>query len=143
VTGLAGTSFKSIIGLRLSFVLSLLFALTTNLSAQDICLTVNGSIILAQDSKNTFLGKITNSLDSQSIFNEFGTYGSEFSTGSVWNQFSIFGNEFNSYSPHNEFSSNPPMIIKDGKLIGYLSANKSIRSSISPNLLKALCKEKF
>ncbi|WP_439449278.1 hypothetical protein [Stenotrophomonas sp. ATs4] len=87
------------------------------------------------------LGKITNSFDTDSIFNEFGTYGNEFSSESIWNEFSTFGNKFNSDSPFNEFSSSPPMIIKGGKVIGYLSANKNIRGSISPNLLKALCKD--
>jgi hypothetical protein len=111
--------------------------------AQDVCRILNGSVIVAQDSSNTFLGKITNSFDSESIFNEFGTYGNEYSSDSIWNEFSTFGNEFNSDSPFNEFSSSPPLIIRDGEVIGYLSANKSIRSSISPNLLKALCEDAF
>ena len=109
--------------------------------AQDICSLVSGSVIVAQDSRNTVLGKITNSFDSDSIFNEFGTYGSEFSSDSIWNEFSTFGNEFNSESPFNEFSPSPPMIIKGGEVIGYLSVNKSIRSSISPNLLKVHCED--
>jgi len=111
--------------------------------AQEICGILDGSVIIAQDSKNTFLGKVTSSHDSQSIFNEFGTYGNEFSSKSIWNEFSTFGNEFNSNSPFNEFSSRPPLLIKNRKIIGYLSANRSIKSSISPNLLKALCKDAF
>jgi hypothetical protein len=121
----------------------LLFGTSHSAGSQDVCSIVNGSVVIAQDSKNTFLGKITNSFDSESIFNEFGTYGNPFSGSSIWNQFSEFGNQFNSYSPFNEFSSSPPMIIKDRKIIGYLSANKSMRGSISPNLLKALCKDKL
>jgi len=110
-------------------------------TAEEVCDIVRGAVIIAQDGNNTFLGKITNSFDSQSIFNEFGKYGSEFSSKSIWNEFSTFGNEFNSYSPFNELSPSPPMIIKGGKILGYLTANKSIKSSISPNLLKALCKD--
>jgi len=109
--------------------------------AQDVCGTLNGAIIVAQDSSNTVMGRIANSFDSGSIFNEFGTYGSEFSSESIWNEFSTFGNKFNSDSPFNEFSSSPPMIIKGGKVIGYLSTNRNIRGSISPNLLKALCRD--
>lgn len=109
--------------------------------AQDACTALNGSVIVAQDSNNTSLGKITNSFDSDSIFNEFGTYGNKFSSNSIWNEFSTFGNKFNSDSPFNEFSTSPPIIIKGGQVIAYLSANKSIRGSISPNLLKALCKD--
>lgn len=111
--------------------------------AEEVCDILNGSVIIAQDSNNTFLGKVASSFDSQSIFNEFGTYGNEFSSKSIWNEFSTFGNEFNSNSPFNEFSSAPPMLIKNRKIVGYLSANKSLRGSISPNLLKALCKDSF
>ncbi|MDP3836427.1 MAG: hypothetical protein Q8Q82_20945 [Hydrogenophaga sp.] len=108
---------------------------------EEVCDIVKGAVLIAQDDKNTFLGKIVNSYDSESIFNEFGTYGSEFNSSSIWNQFATFGSEFSSYSPHNSFTSTPPMIIKNRKILGYLTANKSIKSSISPNLLKALCKD--
>lgn len=111
--------------------------------AQDACSTLNGSVIIAQDSANTLLGRITSAFDSNSIFNEFGNYGSEFSSDSIWNEFSRFGNEFNSDSPFNEYTSSPPMIIKGGQVIGYLSANKTVSGSISPNLLKALCEDAF
>ncbi|WP_435276775.1 hypothetical protein ACMAZF_07510 [Psychrobium sp. nBUS_13] len=122
---------------KLIVCLFILFSFSTN--ANELCQLVDGSKIIAQDSQNTYLGKITNSFDSDSIFNEFGTYGNEFSGDSIWNEFSTFGNEFNSDSPFNEFSSSPPMIIKDKKIIGYLSANKSLQNAVSPNMLKAMC----
>ena len=117
--------------------------LANTAGAEEVCEILNGAVIIAQDSNNTFLGKVTSSFDSQSIFNEFGTYGNEFSSKSIWNEFSSFGNEFNSNSPFNEISSSPPMLINNRKILGYLSANKSIKASISPNLLKALCKDAF
>ena len=113
------------------------------INAQEVCSILNESKIVAQDNKNTYLGKLTNSFDSDSVFNEFGTYGSEFSSESIWNEFSTFGSEFSNYSPFNEFTSTPPMIIKNGTVIGYLSSNKNIESSISANLVKALCKDEF
>jgi hypothetical protein len=111
--------------------------------AEEICGVLDGSVILAQDSKNTFLGKIAGSSDRQSIFKEYGTYGNEFSSSSIWNEFSEFGNEFNSLSPFNEYSTSPPMMIKSRKIVGYLTTNKSINGGISPNLLKALCKDEL
>ena len=119
----------------------LAIVITSSALAEDVCVVVKGSVIIAQDDQNTFLGKIASSFDSQSIFNEFGTYGNPFSSSSIWNQFSTFGNQFNTHSPFNQFSASPPMIINNKKIVGYLSANKSIRASISPNLLKALCKD--
>jgi len=103
---------------------------------------LRNSIIIAQDNENSYLGKLSNEFDSESVFNEFGKYGNEFSSSSIWNEFSTFGNEFNSYSPFNEFSSNPPMIIKDSKIIAYLTVNKSIEGAVSPGILMAL-KDKF
>src|SRR5690606_34874316 len=122
-------------------VLALAVAGIGNAQAQEICQMLDGAVIVAQDRQNTVLGKVTNSFDSDSIFNEFGTYGNEFSSKSIWNEFSTFGNEFNSDSPFNEFSTNPPMLIKRGRVIGYLSANSFNEPAIAPNLLKALCKD--
>lgn len=98
--------------------------------------------IIAQNDENTYLGTLSNQFNSESIFNEFGIYGNEFSATSIWNEFSTFGNEFNINSPFNKFSFHPPMIIKNGDIIGYLTANKSISGGVSPNLLKAL-KDEF
>lgn len=118
-----------------------LFVLPTIVVAQDISGLVGylrGATIIAQDDENSYLGKLTNEFDSDSIFNEFGKYGNEFSSTSIWNEFSTFGNEFSSYSPFNQFSSNPPMLIKGGEVIAYLTINKSVPGSVSPNLLKAV-----
>lgn len=103
---------------------------------------IRDSKIITQDDENTYLGNLSNEFNSESIFNEFGSYGSEFSSKSIWNEFSTFGNEFNAYSPFNKFSTKPPMLIKKGKIVGFLTTNKSINNGISPNLLKAL-KEEF
>lgn len=111
--------------------------------AEEVCSVVSGAVLIAQDDKNTFLGKINNSYDSDSIFNEYGTYGNEYNSESIWNEYATFGGEYSSFSPHNPYTSTPPMIIKNKQIIGYLSANKSMASSISPNLLKALCKDEI
>ena len=133
--------------MKLKYLLAVicLFIMPTIANAQDLSELVDhlrNAKIIAQDDENTYLGKLSSEFDSESIFNEFGTYGNEFSSSSIWNEFSTFGNEFNSYSPFNEFSGNPPMLIKNGKIIAYLTVNKSIESAVSPNLLKAL-KDQF
>ena len=125
------------------FAVCLLGASVVN--AQDFSQLVDilrGAKIIAQDDKNTYLGKLANAYDSDSIFNEYGTYGSEYSSKSIWNEYSTFGSEYSSYSPFNSYTSTPPMIIKNGKVIGYLTTNKAIKASVSPNILKAI-KEEF
>jgi len=81
--------------------------LVPHANAEEICDTVKGAVLVAQDDKNTYLGKITNPYDSDSIFNEYGTYGSEYNSASIWNQYATFGSEYSSYSPHNSYSSTP------------------------------------
>ena len=120
-----------------------LFFTCLSAQANQLCSAVDGAVVIAQDGSNTFLGKIINSYDSDSIFNEYGTYGNEYSGSSIWNEFSTFGNEFNIHSPFNEFSSSPPMIIKNRQIIGYLSSNKSMANAVSPKLLKAVCEGYF
>jgi hypothetical protein len=123
--------------------ITLFFTLVSQVNAEEVCDIVRGSVLIAQDDKNTYLGKIVNSYDSDSIFNEYGTYGSEYSSSSIWNEYATFGGDYSSYSPQNSYTTTPPMIIKNRKILGYLSANRSIASSISPNLLKALCKDEL
>lgn len=57
-----------------------------------------------------FLGCLnSNGYDSNSIWNEYGTYGSEYS----------------SYSPWNEYATEPPVVVdKEGNFYGYLTVNE-------------------
>jgi hypothetical protein len=116
-----------------------MIAISTLHGADDVIRLVQalkGASIIAQDGKNTFLGKIDSEFSSDSIFNEFSKYGNEFNSDSIFNEFGSFGGEFGQYSPRNPNSSKPPMIIKDGKVLGYLTANESIKNGISiPALL--------
>ena len=66
--------------------------------------------IYGGDNHDVYLGCLTSSpYDSKSIWNEYGTY----------------GNEYSSYSPWNEYASNPPVIVdKEGKFYGYFTVNK-------------------
>jgi hypothetical protein len=94
----------------------------------------NGEILLfAQDNNNTFLGKLTtNKYDSDSIFNEFGTYGSKYSSTSIWNEYGTFGSKYSTYSAFNPYSTVPPMMVQNGEVIGYLTVNKYLADGFSP-----------
>lgn len=108
----------------------------------EVISLLRGDSIIAQDDDRTFLGTLTNEINSNSIFNETGTYGSDISSNSIWNDIGTFGSDISSYSPFNEITSTPPMIIKNGKIIGYLTVNEIIPGGISPHILKAL-KDEF
>jgi hypothetical protein len=124
-----------------ALVLFFIVASSAHSNQSEICAIVDGAKIIAQDNENTYLGKISNQYDSDSIFNKFGTYGSEYSASSVWNKFAIFGSEYSNYSSNSPYTSTPPMIIKNGSIVGYLSSNKLIKQSISLNFLNAMCNE--
>ena len=133
----------------MKYLLLLFFLFSSNLifsqneyNFKPIVDLIRNSKIIAQDDENTYLGSLSSEYNSESIFNEFGSYGSKFSSKSIWNEFSTFGNKFNADSPFNNYSLKPPMLIKDGKIVGFLTTNKSISNGISPNLLQAL-KEEF
>ena len=112
--------------------------------AQDLSMLVNqlrGAKLIAQDEENTFLGTFSNRFQGNSIFNKFGPNGSEFSGTSIWNKFCPFGGEFSQHSPNNQFTGTPPMIVKNGRIIGYLTRNKMVQGALNPGVLKALVDE--
>lgn len=95
------------------------------------CLDVMTAIIIAQDGQ--FLGVISsNSFSSDSIANTFGRYGSSFSSTSIYNEFGTYGSNYSSLSPWNPYASQPPLLVRSGRFLGYLTANLSYVPRISP-----------
>lgn len=93
-----------------------------------------GAKLFASD--GTFLGVITsNSYDSDSIFNDYGKYGSDYSSESIWNDYSDYGDEYNSKSAFNDCASEPPRIVKNNKVIGYLTVNTAKLNGVHPKEL--------
>lgn len=93
--------------------------------------------LIADDSKHTYLGMLTtNKFDTESVFNEFGTYGNKFNLKSIYNEFGTFGGEFSLYSPFNESTLSPPLIVDaDGNTVGRLSVNKNVIGAVSPYII--------
>ena len=48
-----------------------------------------------------------------------------------------YGNEYNSYSPFNAYSLNPPIVIKNNRVVVKLTINDSISNALNPYVLKA------
>jgi hypothetical protein len=122
-------------------VIGLSFCISLNLFADadsDIAQLLKGATVIAQDENNTYIGRLCNKYDSESIFNKYGKYGSEYSSTSIWNKYSIFGSPFSAYSAFNKLTKTPPVIIKNGKIIAYITVNKLIQGGISPYYLKEI-----
>ena len=73
-----------------------------------------------------YLGKlVTNKYDSNSIWNEYGTYGSKYQTNSIWNEYGKYGSKYQSTSAFNPYASQPPKIVTNsGRVLGYLTASE-------------------
>ncbi len=112
-----------------------LAALDDWLFAQNL----QGSMIFGQDDEHTYLGTIdfTNK-SSESIFNEYGTYGGEYSSTSIWNEYGTFGSEYGSYSAFNEYTSTPPTIVKNKSVIGHLTENEYQTGAVSVKKIKSI-----
>jgi hypothetical protein len=66
-----------------------------------------------------------NNYDKNSIWNEYGAYGSSYNSKSIWNKYGTYGNEYNAKSPWNAYGSNPPVIVdKEGNFYGYFTVNE-------------------
>ena len=88
----------------------------------------------------TYLGKLGPSWMSDSIFNSSSSYSSTWSSDSIFNDSSRFGNTYSSTSVFNDGASNPPKIISDSGLLGYLSVGPSWDSDrYSPYDIKYTC----
>lgn len=83
-------------------------------------------LIFGGDNHDVFLGCLNCSkYESNSIWNEYGTYGSKYSSTSIWNEYSTYSGKYSSNSPFNSYASNPPVIVdKEGNFYGYFTANK-------------------
>ncbi len=87
------------------------------------------SFLIANDTQ--FLGKLTlNKYDNESIFNQYGNYGSKYAALSIFNQYGNYGSKYSSLSPYNAYTSTPPTIYLKGIYYGYLSKNKYIGAKI-------------
>ena len=98
--------------------------------------TYEGAAVFSDQKPPVYLGLVADEFVPESIFNIFEKYGSEFNPMGIWNTFGTYGSSFSYYSPFNMFAPNPPVIVKDGKIIGRLTINNQIADSVDPNWLK-------
>jgi hypothetical protein len=109
--------------IRWTLLAVLFLLLATALFGQEI-------LIFGGSDHDEFLGCATcNRFDTDSIWNQFGTYGSKFSASSIWNDFSVWGSQFSNTSVFNSFARNPPVLVdRQGNFYGYFTANKTFRN---------------
>jgi hypothetical protein len=59
-----------------------------------------------------------------SVFNEYSTFGSRYSSTSIWNHHSDYGSAYSSWGACNPYANDPPVIVDlDGTFYGRLTLN--------------------
>lgn len=102
-------------------------------------------MLFGGDGHKTYLGCLNCSrFDSESVLNQFGSYGSRFSDTSIFNHFSDYGSKFSQYSACNPLATDPPVIVDgDGKFYGRLTVSatnpEAVRSDDLRAWLAAVC----
>ncbi|MEJ8804395.1 hypothetical protein [Pontibacter sp. H249] len=84
-------------------------------------------MLFGGDNHKEYLGCLNCSeYSSESVWNEYSSYGNEYNSKSIWNDYGTYGNEYSKYCPWNEYASAPPVIVdEDGNFYGYFTLNRS------------------
>ncbi len=87
------------------------------------------SFLLANDGQ--YLGRLTlNQYAADSIFNQYGSYGSQYSATSIFNKYGNYGSPYSSLSPYNAYSNTPPVMYLFGRINSYLTKNLYLSHTI-------------
>lgn len=78
------------------------------------------------ESHDFYLGCLNcDDINSNSIWNDIGKYGSNINSTSIWNDIGTYGSDISNYSPWNDLARYPPAIVdKEGNFYGYLTTNE-------------------
>ena len=99
---------------------------------------LNGASIYSQETPRKYLGKIASKYDSDSIFDKYGDYGSKYASDSIWDRYGSYGGERGGNSPFNRRTTSPPTIVSGGRVLGFLTANPSIRGGLDVETVRRL-----
>ena len=125
-----------ILNYPLLLIISISSGVEAELSSWD-CYKLEGAKIIADD--GTYLGTLDDSYKSDSIYNDYSDYGNEYNSESIWNDYSDYGNEYSSQSAMNDSASEPPVLLKDGEVVGKLTTNDYEYKGVNPKVLKEVC----
>lgn len=103
--------------------------------ASGLAAAQNGQVAAADNTRlmlfggenhRTYLGCLNcNQFDSESVLNEFGSYGSAYSSTSIFNHYDDFGSKYSIYGACNLYASDPPVIVDgQGQFYGRLTVNR-------------------
>jgi hypothetical protein len=101
------------------------------------CYELAGAKIIASD--GAYLGTLSEKYSSDSIYNEHGVHGSKYSSNSIWNTHSDYGNEYSRQSAFNNHATNPPVLLKSGKVVGKVTIDPYAYGGTNPLTIGEEC----
>lgn len=104
-------------------------------TAKDVpatCANLNGASVFSQEPNPVYLGFFGSASAANSIGNPASPYGSTTSATSVRNSASAYGSSSGNFSAMNSSATLPPLIVKYGLTIGFLTTNQGASSSDYP-----------
>lgn len=87
------------------------------------CGNLDGARIVSQEDAPVYLGFFGGRLANDSIYNTLGPYGSNLSSTSVRNNLGRYGSSTSAESAQNNLALRPPLIVRDGFVVGILTTN--------------------
>jgi len=110
------------------------YSMPTSFFSSNYYLNYFDANVISDDGE--YLGKITYSVNPDSILNSIGIYGSELSGKSIWNRLGKYGSKFSPFSAFNPYATSPPKIYKNGIFVGYLTINSLLPNRVNPYVFK-------
>jgi hypothetical protein len=106
---------------------------TSNVTNNNQQVSAKYPLYLYSYDGKTYLGELTtDKYGTESIFNQYGTYGSKYSATSIWNEYGVYGSKYSNTSAFNEYATEPPVIYENNKAIAYLTINTTLSPALSP-----------
>ena len=83
-------------------------------------------LIFGGQNKKFFLGCLNcSSSDPSSVHNQYGNFGSQYSSDSIFNRYGEYGSQYSIFSPCNLYSSDAPVVVgEQGQFFGVLTMNQ-------------------
>jgi hypothetical protein len=109
-------------------------AVTVTPSGVDLCRDLYLATVRAADGQ--YLGRIGGSFDATALAHPAGVYGGGLSHTSIFNRLGPYGSATSGLSAQNLTATDPPRIIHNGRLVGYLSFNLLSAPALSPTYFR-------
>jgi hypothetical protein len=110
---------------------------TLGLVAAPVSSAFASDVLLIMGTDKQFLGYGINSeYDFESICNQNGNHGSNYSPVSIYSQFASYGSQYSDLSAYNPNARKPPVLFRGATPVGFVTKNKRLPNAVDPDYLR-------